>query len=553
MAANRSGLRWAVTATCAALGTLLGARSVRAFHLEDGLRGRTMGNAVGGSFADDGWHVTDRRDRIWYALPRLVSGSVEFTLAHVTMASLTDTSDTEVFAMYEAGYGIAEPIRYSPEFRDNHFKCMLRLYANGEGTRAGQQKLMWGICPSGAPGYGACGCGSFFEEPFGGNGSWDGTPQRLRIEWGGGRTRYLRNGAVVLSIDWPGARFAPSELHMSLGTSRPSAVDSAQLPVGAVFSDLVVDGVEGELARCPGPTVTDAGTMVADAGAPTMSGMVLDLPAVEDVTVDPTLASSVYPDVRDLAVGAGDSEFYVKFRVPSLPGRVVQAQLLLQSGTGPSSEGSGASVFAAASAAWSESTLTWSARPGPRGARQARVDGVSVDEPYALALPVSAVSSPGTYAFAVLPEPGDTNAAHFDSKEVSAGRGPVLRLVIDPTMPPVTDAGTTTERPDVPVAIDAGTTTRPDVLVAMDAGAVAVDAGVAALDAGAATDLGDEAGEPLREVTEGGCSCRAGSAGSAGRGMGGVALLALVLAGRRRRERPTAPRARSTPPSPSLR
>lgn len=547
MAENRSGVRWAVTVTCAALGTLLGARSVRAFHLEDRLRGRTMGNAVGGSFADDGWHVTDRRDRIWYALPRLVSGSVEFTLANVTMASLTDTSDTEVFAMYEAGYGIAEPIRYSPEFRDNHFKCMLRLYANGEGTRAGQQKLMWGICPSGAPGYGACGCGSFFEEPFGGNGSWDGTAQRLRIEWGGGRTRYLRNGAVVLTIDWPGARFAPSELHMSLGTSRPSAVDSAQLPVGAVFSDLVVDGVEGEIARCPGPTVTDAGTTVADSGTPTMSGMVLDLPAVEDVTVDPTLASSVYPELRDLAVGAGDSEFYVKFRVPSLPGRVVQAQLLLHSGTGPSSEGSGASVFSAASEAWSESTLTWSARPGPRGARLARVDGVSVDQPYALALPVSAVGSPGTYAFAVLPEPGDTNAAHFDSKEVSAARGPVLRLVIDPTMPAATDAGTTT--PDVPAAMDAGTT-RPDVSTAIDTGAVVVDAGVEALDAGAAADLGDDAGEALREVTEGGCSCRAGSAGSARRGMGAIALLALALAGRRR---PTAPRARSTPPSPSLR
>jgi MYXO-CTERM domain-containing protein len=542
MTTNRSGLRWAVAVTWAALGTLLGARSVGAFHLEDALHGGTMGHAVGGSFAGDGWHVTDRRDRIWYALPRLVSGSVEFTLANVTMASLTDTSDTEVFAMYEAGYGIAEPIRYAPEFRENHFKCMLRIYANGEGARAGQQKLMWGICPSGAPGYGGCGCGSFFEEPFGGNGSWDGTAQRLRIEWGGGRTRYLRNGAEVLSIDWSGAGagFGPSELHLSLGTSRPSAVDSAQLPVGAVFSDLVVDGVEGELARCPGATVADAGTMVVDSGTPMMSGMVMDLPAVEDVTVDPLLTSSVYPDVRDLAVGAADSEFYVKFRVPSLPGRVVQAQLRLNSGTGPSSEGSGASVFAAASEAWSESTLTWSARPGPRGPRLARVDGVSVNEPYTLSLPVSAVSSPGTYAFAVLPEPGDTNAAHFDSKEVSAGRGPVLRLVIDPTMPPVTDAGTTT-RPDVPAAldapaaIDAGTTTRPDVPAAMDTGATAVDAGVAALDAGTATDLGDAGGDALHEVTEGDCSCRAGSAGSAGRGMGAVALVALALAGRRRR------------------
>ena len=119
------------------------------------------------NFAGDGWHVTDRRDRIWYALPRLTSGYVEFTLANVTMASLTDTSDSEIFSMYEAGYGIAEPIRYAPEFRENHYKCMLRLYANGETSRAGQQKLMWGMCPGGEPGYGSCACGSFFEEPFG--------------------------------------------------------------------------------------------------------------------------------------------------------------------------------------------------------------------------------------------------------------------------------------------------------------------------------------------------------------------------------------------------
>ncbi|MDO9022609.1 MAG: DNRLRE domain-containing protein [Deltaproteobacteria bacterium] len=524
----------------AALGVLLVATPGGAFHLEDGLRGRTLGNQVGGSLTMDGWHVTDRRDRIWYALPRLVSGSVEFTLSNVTMSSLGTMTDNELFAMYEGGYGITEPIEYSPDFRVNHYKCMLRVYANDEDGRAGQQKLMWGMCPSGAPGYGDCGCGSFFEEPFGGNGTWDGSPQRLRIEWRDGRTRYLRNGAVVLTIDWSdsGMTFAPSSLHMSLGTSRPSGVGGAQLPVGAVFSDLVVDGVEGELARCPGSTVRDAGTPMPDAGTPMMSGMVMDFPAVEDVTVTPLAGASVYPEVRDLSVGAGDSEFYLKFRVGALPGRVVQAQLLLNSSTDRSAEGDGASVFAASNASWSEGTLTWSARPGPRGPQLGRVNDISVDQRYTLALPASAVPSAGTYAFAVLPAAGDANSAHFDSKEVSAGRGPVLRLVIDPSMPPL-DAGAAPP-PDVATATDVGTVVNDIGTPPTDVGAVtndvpgATDTGMAA-DAATVVDAGEEPGEVLREVTEGGCGCHAGGDGTTGRGLGGVALAALALVGRRRR------------------
>lgn len=390
---------------CAALATLLAASPCGAFHLEDSLRGSTRGNLVGGVIMADGWHVTDRRDRVWYALPRLTSGSVEFTVTNLTMASLSDTADSEIFAMYEAGYGIAEPISYG-DFRENHYKCMLRLYANGETARAGYQKLMWGMCPSGAPGRGTCGCGSFFEEPFAGPGGWDGSPQRLRVEWGGGTTRYLRNGRPVVTIDWSrsGLAFGPSNLHMSLGTSRPSAVGDAQLPVGIVFSNLVVDGTEGPLATCPGAVVPDAGPP-PDAAPPVMSGDTLEVPAVEDVTVAPSLPTTVYPDMRDLSVGAGDSEFYVKSRVPAVRGRVVRAQLLLQSSTDRTAMGTGASVFRAGSASWSETSLTWSARPGTAGGRLGRIDGVKVDAPTAFDAP------PGDGAASDRTVPNDLAAA----------------------------------------------------------------------------------------------------------------------------------------------
>ena len=222
------------------------------FRLEDGLRGATLGNPVGGSIGPDGWTVTGRADRLWYALPRLAQGSFEFTVANMSNANLL-VNDNELVAIYEAGHDIAEPIRYSPEFRNNHYKAMLRIYGRDEVGREGQQKLMWGMCPSGAPGYDACGCGSFFEEPFGGDGAWSGAPERLRIEWGGGRTRFLRNGNVVVEINWAdsGLEFGPDELHVSLGTSRPDAVGGAAMPIGAVFSDVVIEGREGPLATCP--------------------------------------------------------------------------------------------------------------------------------------------------------------------------------------------------------------------------------------------------------------------------------------------------------------
>jgi len=231
----------------------------RAYHREDTLRGGTaFGNPIGGAFGPEGWTVTSRTDRMWFAVPRLVTGSIEFTMSNVTWDNLV-AADNEVFAMYEAGYGIEEPIGYSPELRNNHYKCLLRIYGTDEPGRTGEQKLMWGMCPSGAPGHDACGCGSFFEEPFGGDPSWDGSPQRIRIEWGAGVTRLLRNGVEAVRIDWAdsGLVFGPDTLHFSLGTPRPDSVGSAAMPIGAVFSDLVVDGVEGPVAMCPGPP--DAG------------------------------------------------------------------------------------------------------------------------------------------------------------------------------------------------------------------------------------------------------------------------------------------------------
>lgn len=226
------------------------------FMFSDPLLGGTTGTALGGSFGDAGWTVTGKADRVYWEVPRLVEGSVEFTLANVTLANLP-LNDHEVFAMYEGGHGIEHPIGYNPEFRNNAFKSMIRIYGAAEGDRVGKQKIMWGICPFGAPGYhdGTCPCsdGGFFDEPFGGDGSWDGSPQKLRVAWADGVTRYYRDDVEVLAIDWSstGLTFGPQALYVSLGNPRPEEVDSAGMPIGAVFSNVVIEGWTGpETAVC---------------------------------------------------------------------------------------------------------------------------------------------------------------------------------------------------------------------------------------------------------------------------------------------------------------
>lgn len=220
------------------------------FMLADPLIDGTMGQQVGGSFGPEGWTVTGAADRVYWSVPRLVEGSVEFTIVNLTLDMLP-LNDHEVFAMYEGGHGIEHPIGYSPEFRNNAFKSMIRIYGMAEADRVGKQKIMWGLCPFGAGFHdGTCPCQDpvgFFEEPFGGDGTWDGSPQRLRVEWKDGLTRFLRNDVEVLAIDWSqsGFGFGPQELYVSLGNPRPEAVDTAGMPIGATFTDVVIEGWTG--------------------------------------------------------------------------------------------------------------------------------------------------------------------------------------------------------------------------------------------------------------------------------------------------------------------
>jgi hypothetical protein len=225
------------------------------YHMEDSLRGSSTGNVSGGSFGADGWTVTGTMDRIWYILPTLGDGFIEFTSTDNLLVG-----DNEIFAMYEDAYGMGEPINYNPEFRNNHYKCILRIYGLEE-PEPGRytQKIIWRICPSGDPGHDDCGCTNFEEEPRSAVVSWDSSPQHFRIEWGGSVTRLLRNGEEQISIDWSatGYSFGPLEPHFSLGSPRSGAVPYCAMPIGITYADLVVEGNEAPVATCEGPAVDE--------------------------------------------------------------------------------------------------------------------------------------------------------------------------------------------------------------------------------------------------------------------------------------------------------
>jgi hypothetical protein len=239
----------------AATGGVGGEGSTGPFSLNDPLKNAPQaGNPVGGAFGPDGWTVTAKTDRVWYAIPRLVSGSIQFTVTNITTTNL-DLADHEIFSLYDAGYGITEPINYNPEFRDNRFKQLIRIYGQMVPERLGEQKFIMLMCPDGAPGYGTCACAKQYYDgdgTWGGNPSWDGSASVIKIRWGNGQATYSRDGVDVWTNDYSqsGLTFGPSDLHFTIGCPRADAISDAGMPIGATFSDVIVEGEQGPMTTC---------------------------------------------------------------------------------------------------------------------------------------------------------------------------------------------------------------------------------------------------------------------------------------------------------------
>lgn len=156
----------------------------------------------------------------------------------------------------------------------------------------------------------------------------------------------------------------------------------------------------------------------------------LTVPVAEDVTVGPTWPTSVFPDVGDLAVEASDNQAYLKFVVPASVGKVTKATLFMHTRTESFANGDGGDVHPVSSNQWSESTLTWNARPPYASPSLGHIGPAAADQTVSVDLG-SAITGPGTYSFAVVSPNATGNGTHFFSKEGSTTQAPYLKLSYD--------------------------------------------------------------------------------------------------------------------------
>lgn len=226
--------------------------------------------------------------------------------------------------------------------------------------------------------------------------------------------------------------------------TRPSSI-GYKLECGASTFDAVGDNDEGNVVSqiavleylLPGggktwslPNASAQNVQVCYETAVTPA-QTITIPVAEDVTVAPSTPTTVFADVGDLAVEAADNQAYLKFVVPAINGTITQALLVMRSRTESFANGDGGEVHPVSSNQWSETTLTYSARPVASPTSLGRIGPVGVDETVSLDI-TAAIPGPGTYSFAVISPATDGNGTHFFSKEGSSAHPPQLKLTVGP-------------------------------------------------------------------------------------------------------------------------
>ncbi len=308
----------------------------------------------GGTFGANGWTTTNAptdasQDSVWYEIPdALTTGSVEFTVTGISIGGTLTGSDHDLIVLYAAPTGEAEPIPYSPSFRNNDFKAFIRIFGSLEPTRPGATKLEVAACPRGDPWWHNDACPAGCDQAGiayanGGNDpGWDGaTPYRMRIEWSPGLMSYYRNGAKLGDVPFTGT-YAPQPLRVRIGSPRNDNVypGEAFMPAGLTFKDVLIEGTSGSATPAcnlnPTPDAGAAGATSSDAGGGATT---------ESVLADVTGASwetGVFPDVTDLNVEANADttpSAVVYLRFPPVTGSVDKAVLRLHTQSSSSAAG----------------------------------------------------------------------------------------------------------------------------------------------------------------------------------------------------------------------
>ena len=503
------------------LGTLLLAGSAAAVeYVNDPLTEASHPGrgSQGGTFAPNGWTTTSGTDAVWYEIPdALPSGHIELKVTGVSTESTLLGADHDIFTMYQAPSGQAEPIAYSPYFRNNDFKAFTRIFGVQEPGRAGAMKMEFVLCPRGDPWYhdepcpADCGKNDLaYANGMDKDIGWDpGAWYQIGITWGNGSMAFFRDGAQLAAIAYDGT-YAPAPMRVRLGSPRHGISDVAYMPVGLTFKDVLVTGDPGAMTPvCEPPVMPDGGAGGGSPDGGTTTEM--EYGVLQDVT-GASWSAGVFEDVADLNVeGDGSAPTGVVYlRFPAIAGNVTRATLRLHTQAYPSAAGGSGVVYSVADGTWSETTLTWANRPpygaAPYGAAQPVTPDVDVD------WDVTELVAAGLVNFAIVST--DTDGAHYQSKEAGDGtHGPKLLVEIGPDLP---DGGTGGAGGSTATTGSGGST------------GTAGSAGNAG-NAGSAGDAGSGAGS--------GCACDVGGAPATPIAALGVMGAWLAWASRRSRRR----------------
>jgi hypothetical protein len=203
-----------------------------ALMLNDSLGGATTGTRLGGAFVAGGWQVTGKNDTIYWHVPTITKGAVEFDVrglqANERRAGMEDK--TELFHMYDHTAGNADR-NYTGGYRDNPFKHFIRKIGALDAAKADAMEIVWQIRPN-------------HKEPDTARLAWDAnTTYHFREEWGPDGTgksvlRVYRDGKPLLTTSVPG-KWKPAGQTVRLGAS-PRRDPTAGAPVGAIFSNVRV-------------------------------------------------------------------------------------------------------------------------------------------------------------------------------------------------------------------------------------------------------------------------------------------------------------------------
>ncbi|MEW5737882.1 MAG: DNRLRE domain-containing protein [Myxococcota bacterium] len=405
----------------------------------------------GGSFSGAGWTVTGEADAVWYEIAdALPSARIEYTVTGLSLATSLTGVDHDLLTVYQAPTGQAEPVPYSPYFRNNDFKAFTRIFGTQEVGRGGAMKVELAACPRGDPWHHdtACPAGCEFSGIGYANGSpvdigWDAaTSYRMALEWGGGQLRLFRDGVLLSTVSYPGT-YAPQPLRVRLGSPRHQGVypGQAMMPLGIVLRDVLITGTPGVRTPVCGGAGGGAGGGGGATGGGTGGGGMTGGGAggggggsSDAVLADVTAASwepGVFPDVGDLNIegdAAGSPAAVVYLRFPPPGGAVRRAVLTLHTQSGSSAAGGSGRPCAVADATWSEDTMTWATRPAV-GACTGAALGVDPDQEVSWDVtPLFQAGPVGSLAIVS----GDTNGAHYLSKESGGALAPRLRVELVP-------------------------------------------------------------------------------------------------------------------------